>query len=70
MSRNGGAGARRGTKDQGPRTRDQGPRGAAPLPEPDATVTNGRRWLYVGAIVVEAIVLVALWLVGRYFTNS
>jgi len=47
-----------------------GARGAAPLPEPDATVTSGRRWLYVGAIVVEAIVLVTLWLVGRYFTNS
>ena len=47
-----------------------GARGAAPLPEPDATVTIGRRWLFVGAIVVEAIVLVVLWLVGRYFTNS
>jgi hypothetical protein len=47
-----------------------GARGAAPLPGADATVTIGRRWLFVGAIVVEAIVLVVLWLVGRYFTSS
>jgi len=37
---------------------------------PDAAVTSSRRWLYVGAILVEVIVLVALWLVGRYFTYS
>ncbi len=30
---------------------------------------NNRKALYVGALVLEAIVLAVLWLVGRHFTT-
>ena len=47
-----------------------GASGAVPEPGDDGTRTGGRRWLFAGALIVEALVLVALWLVGRYFTHS
>ncbi len=32
-------------------------------------VTKNKRMLYAGALVLEAIVLAALWLVGHHFTT-
>jgi hypothetical protein len=45
-----------------------GASGAAASQGDDGTRTGGRRWLFAGALIVEALVLVALWLAGRYFT--
>jgi hypothetical protein len=51
------------------RDRDRGgTSGVVPVQGDDGTRTGGRRWLFAGALIVEALVLVALWLVGRYFT--
>jgi len=35
-----------------------------PAPDPS---DRSMAWLYAGALLVEAVVLVVLWLVGRFF---
>jgi len=35
----------------------------------DESVTSTKKRLYVGALVLEALVLAVLWLVGRHFST-